>query len=112
LPNALLEAAAGGLPIVALPASEGVADLLRGQPGAWLASEVSADALASSLLEALISLSPRQRFGHPFIDQFRIDRAIRAYENLIDAVLLGTKPPKSAVQAGSIRDSEIKERGL
>jgi glycosyltransferase involved in cell wall biosynthesis len=112
LPNALLEAAAGGLPIVALPASEGVADLLSGQPGAWLASEVSADALASSLIAALKSLSPGQRFGHSFIEPFRIDRAIRAYENLIDAVLLGTKLPDSATQAGCIRDSEIKERGL
>jgi glycosyltransferase involved in cell wall biosynthesis len=91
LPNALLEAAAGGLPIVALPASEGVVELLRNQPGAWLAAEVSAEALASSLLEALKSLSPGQRFDHPFIDQFRIDRAIRAYEELIDAVLRNAK---------------------
>jgi glycosyltransferase involved in cell wall biosynthesis len=37
MPNALLEAAAAGLPLVALPASGGVRDLLRGQPGAWLA---------------------------------------------------------------------------
>ena len=36
MPNALLEAAAGGLPLVALPASGGIVDLLRGQPGAWL----------------------------------------------------------------------------
>ena len=91
LPNAMLEAAAGGLPIVALPASEGVVELLRGQPGAWLAADVSADALASSLLEALKSLVPVQRFTHPFIHQFRIDRAIQAYENLIDATLRNAK---------------------
>ena len=30
MPNAMLEAAAAGLPLVALPASDGVADLLRG----------------------------------------------------------------------------------
>jgi glycosyltransferase involved in cell wall biosynthesis len=112
LPNALLEAAAGGLPIVALPASQGVVDLLRGRPGVWLATIVSADALASSLIEALESLSPGQRFDHPFIDPFRIDRAIRAYEDLIDAVLPGRKVPESATQAGSIRDSGIEERGL
>jgi glycosyltransferase involved in cell wall biosynthesis len=112
LPNALLEAAAGGLPIVALPASQGVVDLLRGQPGAWLATEVSADALASSLIEALQALSPGQRFDHPFIDPFRIDRAIPAYEDLIDAVLPGRKIPESATQAGNIRDSGIEERRL
>lgn len=88
MPNALLEAAAGGLPIVATPASQGVVDLLRGQPGAWLASEISSEALAVSLLQSLKSLSPGQRFDHPFIDEFRLDRAIHAYENLIDAVLI------------------------
>jgi glycosyltransferase involved in cell wall biosynthesis len=91
LPNALLEAAAGGLPIIALPASEGVAELVRGQAGAWLATEVSADALASSLLQALMALSPGLRFAHSFIDAFRMDRAIHAYEDLIDAVLSSAK---------------------
>jgi glycosyltransferase involved in cell wall biosynthesis len=91
LPNALLEAAAGGLPIVALPASEGVAELVSGQAGAWLATEVSADALAGSLLQALMALSPGQRFAHSFIDAFRMDCAIHAYEDLIDAVLSSAK---------------------
>jgi glycosyltransferase involved in cell wall biosynthesis len=96
LPNALLEAAAGGLPIVALPASEGLIELLRGQPGAWLAEEVSAEALAATLLSALKSISPGQRFEHSFIEPFRIERAIRAYEALIDEVLVGAarKEPK------------------
>jgi len=67
MPNALLEAAAGGLPLVALPASEGVVDLLRNQHGAWLAPEISAPALAISLLEALHSLQPGQRFSHSFL---------------------------------------------
>jgi glycosyltransferase involved in cell wall biosynthesis len=87
LPNAMLEAAAGGLPIVALPASEGVVDLLRDQPGVWLAAEISACALASSLLAALDILPPGERFPHPFIEQFAVDRAIRAYEDLIDSTL-------------------------
>lgn len=87
MPNALLEAAAGGLPIVALPASGGIVKLLRDQPGAWLAHEVSAEALASSLLAALQALRPEQRFAHPFVEQFRIGRAIRAYEELIDRAL-------------------------
>jgi len=87
LPNALLEAAAGGLPLVALPASEGVVDLLRAQPGAWLASQISAPALAASLLAALQVLHSGQRFEHSFIEEFRLDRAIHAYEELIDATL-------------------------
>ena len=106
LPNALLEAAAGGLPIVALPASEGVVDLLRGQPGVWLAPEISSDALAASLLKALNSLAPGQRFDHPFIDEFKIARAIHAYEELIDAVL-ATK-----IRRTEILDAKIKERRL
>ena len=66
MPNALLEAAAAGLPIVALPASGGVVDLLRGRPGAWLAPQVSAEALSASLHEALIALHPGQRFHYQF----------------------------------------------
>jgi glycosyltransferase involved in cell wall biosynthesis len=62
MPNALLEALAGELPIVATPASGGIVDLLRGRPGSWLASETSAAALASALLEALHELTPGQRF--------------------------------------------------
>ena len=88
LPNALLEAAAAGLPIVALPASGGVVELLRDQPGVWLAPEISAEALAASLLAALHALRPGERFAHPFIEAFRIDRAIQAYERLIDRTLI------------------------
>jgi len=112
LPNALLEAAAGGLPIVALPASEGVVDLLRGQPGAWLASEISANALACSLLKALKSLGPGQRFDHPFIDEFRIDHSILAYEDLIDAVLPEAKILDARIPDARIPDANIKERPL
>jgi glycosyltransferase involved in cell wall biosynthesis len=92
LPNALLEAAAGGLPIVALPASEGVVDLLRGQPGAWLAAEISSASLAECLLTALEALKPGERFQHGFIEEFRIDRAIQGYEALIDEALSRRQP--------------------
>jgi glycosyltransferase involved in cell wall biosynthesis len=88
MPNALLEAAAAGLPIVALPASGGVSDLLRDQPGAWLAKEISAQALAATLLAALRILGPGERFAHAFIEKFRLARAIHAYESLIETVLL------------------------
>lgn len=87
LPNALLEAAAGGLPIVALPASGGVVELLGDQPGVWLAPAISEGALAASLLAALGSLRPGERFAHPFVEAFRIDSALLAYERLIDQAL-------------------------
>jgi glycosyltransferase involved in cell wall biosynthesis len=87
LPNALLEAAAGGLPIVALPASAGMVELLRDQPGVWLAAEISAESLAASLLTALRTLRPGERFAHRFVEAFRIDCAIQAYERLIDQTL-------------------------
>lgn len=91
MPNALLEAAAGGLPIVASPASGGVTDLLRDQPGAWLATEVSARALAATLLAALQTLQPGERFAHVFIEEFRLAGALHAYESLIETVLLNRK---------------------
>lgn len=87
MPNALLEAAAAGLPLVAVPASGGVVDLLEKQNGAWLASEVSSAALAESLLTALQVLKPGERFAHSFIEPFRIENSIHAYEELIDATL-------------------------
>jgi glycosyltransferase involved in cell wall biosynthesis len=66
MPNALLEAAAGGLPIVALPASGGIVGLLGGHPGSWLAPEISAGALSASLLAALRTLRPGERFPRSF----------------------------------------------
>ena len=92
LPNALLEAAAGGLPIVALPSCGGMVELLRGQPGVWLAPEISAEALAASLLAALQTLRPGDRFAHSFVEEFSIGRAIQAYEKLIDATLQEKQP--------------------
>jgi glycosyltransferase involved in cell wall biosynthesis len=61
MPNALLEAAAAGLPIVACPASGGVVDFLRHRPHAWLAPQISTDALASTTLRALIELHRERR---------------------------------------------------
>ncbi len=66
MPNALLEAAAAGLPLVATPASGGVVELLQRRDGAWLAAEVSSHALADALIQALESIRPGQRFHHGF----------------------------------------------
>jgi glycosyltransferase involved in cell wall biosynthesis len=86
MPNALLEAAAAGLPIVAVPCSRGVTELLQGQSGTWLASHIAADALAASLMAALEVVCSSPRFHHSFVDQFAIEQAIPVYESLIDAV--------------------------
>jgi len=88
LPNALLEAAAAGLPIVALPASEGLITLLSGRPGVWLAEEISATALEKALCDALKSIQPGQRFLHTWIEAFDQNKAIAAHQDLIEAVLL------------------------
>ena len=106
MPNALLEAMAGGLPVVASPASGGVIELLRERPGSWLAPEISAAALANTLLAALEALqagSPRPMPGltgqtpldseamPAFPDALyasapSFSTAIAAYEDLIDTV--------------------------
>ena len=41
-------------------------DLLRDQPGAWLAPEISAEALAATMVVALSSIQPGMRFEHTF----------------------------------------------
>jgi glycosyltransferase involved in cell wall biosynthesis len=106
MPNALLEALAGGLPVVAFPASGGVVEMLRDRPGAWLAPEISAAALAGTLLSALEALrSQRQdpQGGHNATLRLEPDSwqeglvtappsqppsssAIAAYEALIDRI--------------------------
>ena len=67
MPNALLEAAAAGLPLVAALASGGLTDMLCGQPGVWITTEISAESLARSLIDALGVLEPGQRFQHSFL---------------------------------------------
>ncbi len=66
MPNALLEALAGGLEIVALPSSGGVIELLRDRPGTWLAPQISAKALAISMICALEALRTKQLCVHSF----------------------------------------------
>ena len=87
MPNAMLEAAGAGLPIMATPATGGIAELLDGQPGVWLASDVSAAGIAAVLETAIESLNPGERFPHPWVEPFRIDRAVNAYEAMMDECL-------------------------
>jgi glycosyltransferase involved in cell wall biosynthesis len=87
VPNALLEAAATGLPLVSTPASGGVVDMLCHQPGTWIAEGISAAALTAAIQTALGAIRPGQRFAHAFLEPFSFSRAIRAYEDLIDGTL-------------------------
>lgn len=91
MPNALLEAASYGLPIVATPALGDSTAGLRGMPGCWVAEECSAQALAESLCEALNTLNEMQRVEHDWIEPFRMENALRRHEALIDEVLAGAR---------------------
>ncbi len=66
MPNAMLEAAAAGLPLVATPASGGIVELLRGRRGAWIAPAITAEALAGTLIRALKTLGHGARIGYDF----------------------------------------------
>ena len=87
MPNALLEAAAAGLPIVATPASPGVTDLLRGANGTWVCRETSTTALAATLVEALQCLlalpQMERRFHHEFLAPFETERAIHNFQKVL-----------------------------
>jgi len=84
MPNALLEAAAAELPIVATPASTGVLPLIAEQPGIWLAEEATVPALTEALCEAVRALygSP-QRYPHPWIESYALEPTIAAYRELL-----------------------------
>ncbi len=87
MPNALLEAAAGGLPIITTPACGGLVELVQGQPGVWVADAISAPALECALTAAFTAIAPGQRFAHPWIHAFGLEPAIASYETVIDHVL-------------------------
>jgi len=87
MPNALLEAAAAGLPLAATPCSAGLCELLRNVPGTWLSPNISAESLAETILAAISQLpappNPPQRFHHAFLSNFETRTAIAAFAALI-----------------------------
>ena len=103
LPNALLEAAAAGLPIVSTVASAGLVELIRQQPGVWIATAPTAEALAGTLIAALTALEPGQRFNHSFIAPFRLSSALPAWEGLLDRFLIDAPPSHMRAQTNPVR---------
>jgi len=90
MPNALLEAAAGGLPIVTTPASDGLLELVQGQPGVWVANGISSGALEEALTTALNAIRPGQRYEHSWIQPFELVNALARYQVVIDDATNGT----------------------
>ena len=88
LPNALLEAAAAGLPIVTTPCSGGVRELLEDAPGTWIADAISSEALSEATLAAIAACpDPAPRFAHNFLAPFEIQTSVAAYAELIQAAV-------------------------
>lgn len=87
MPNALLESAAAGLPLVATPCCEGVVQLLEDAPGAWLSEHRTAESLAECMAGALEQLAAlpvkARRFEHRFIAPFEAGIAIEAYASML-----------------------------
>ena len=103
LPNALLEAAAAGLPIVSTPASDGLVELVRQEPGVWVASAPTSEALADTLTTALTTLENGQRFQHAFVTPFQLKPALAVWEELIDRFLADSPDAGGRVRTDPVR---------
>ena len=96
MPNALLEAAAAGLPLVVTPCSAGVVELLRDADGAWVAEATHADALAAALRQAMDAVRARRAAGmgdvrleygflraHGFLRPYAQEAALQAWSDCL-----------------------------
>jgi glycosyltransferase involved in cell wall biosynthesis len=91
MPNALLEAAMLGMPIVSTPNCSGLENLVRNASGVWLTKDFSAQAIAQALCQALAEVkalaertgNPAPRIPNEFVAPFEVGRAVGAYEELI-----------------------------
>ena len=99
MPNAMLEAAAAGLPLV-LPATfPALNSLLAQAPGVWFAPELSAtsaSSLSAALTTALEALhrpgSPPVRFSHTFLAPFSLENSIPAWQQCLMHLATGNLP--------------------
>lgn len=96
MPNALLEAAAAGLPIVSTPAPEGLLEVMKGDAGCWVSDEINASSLAQTIIAAINEIQPGQLFPHKWIEEFSLQNALTAYQSIIDESL-GFEPARRPV---------------
>jgi glycosyltransferase involved in cell wall biosynthesis len=106
MPNALIEAIANGMPVVATPASGGLVDLLSGHTNAWLATDVSVAGLAQSLIQAIESLEAHI----PCWDRHRTEKLARIQSLFGLGALISEKAPIAKI-AGSSRTPRYAEFG-
>ncbi len=79
-PNAMLEALACGVPVIATPTPGGIREIAQSVQGVQVASAVSAEALAAELVEFARRSPATQPAG---IEKFQIDNIAREYEQVI-----------------------------
>jgi glycosyltransferase involved in cell wall biosynthesis len=94
MPNALIEAMASGMPVVATPASGGIVDLLRGRADAWLAADVSVAGLARALTQAIEVLEARTEGW----DRHHIERMARGQAVLNNGERAAGQAPMAGIQ--------------
>lgn len=87
MPNALLEAAAHGLPIVSTPCSQGVIDLLINQPGIFMTKEINSLALEITIESAIHAHRAGLKYRHQFVQPYEFHAAVGAYGKFFDEVL-------------------------
>ena len=104
MPNALIEALAAGLPVVATPASGGVVDLLRRRTDAWLAQDTGEAALLSAMTQAIENLEARN-LGW---DRMRSERRRRVAVRAAEGRFLAEKLPQNGCSLPA-RHSQIGE---
>ena len=90
MPNALLEAAAAGLPLVSTPCSAGVVELLRNADGVWLAETIQVDTLAAALRQAMDAVRARRtaennnrQMEHEFLRPFEQEAALQTWSQCL-----------------------------
>lgn len=93
MPNALLEAAAGGLPIVTTPANRALVRMLEGQTGVWISEDATVPALQRVLDSALGQIKPGDRFHHSWIAPFEKQAVMAEYTRLFRSELDGVSRP-------------------
>jgi glycosyltransferase involved in cell wall biosynthesis len=104
MPNAVIEAMASGLPVVATPASGGLVELLSGRANAWVAPDVSVAGLAQSLTQAIEALEAHI----PCWDRHRSEKLARIQSLFGVGALIGEKVPIANI-AGSSRTPRYAE---